>query len=313
MAATGVAALPGYKVCLFAEATTTANHPDDVKLVGDKVWINWQNSSAKDCTTTKPSIISEYTTSGKLLKSWTVIGHADGMGWDPSTNVMWATTCEDGSPRLYTINPSSSTPTQYTLPKTSWGGGLDDLTFVHGSAFISASNPTLNSAGKNTNPALVKVTLSGNSAKFTPVLMGNAKATTLNPPVSTVTLNLTDPDSQTTDPQGDLVLLSQADQELMFIHNPGSSSQTVKVLSIGTAIDDTVWPTSTNGCLLVADNNSGVFSACSNVWVAGQPLESSPNDASVISFVGTLNLGSGQITPIIVGIPNAHGMAFIPK
>jgi hypothetical protein len=313
MSAPGVAALPGYQVCLFVAATTTANHPDDLVVNGNKVWIQWQNGTAKDCSTTKTATISEYTTSGQLLKSWSVIGHADGLRWNPSTNVMWVTSCEDGSPRLYTINPSSSTPTEYTLPKTSWGGGLDDLTFFNGSAFVSASNPTLNSAGNNTNPALVKVTLHGTSATFTPALMGNAKATTLNPPVSTVTLNLTDADSQTIDPQGDLVLMSQADDDLLFIHKPGTASQTVKVLSVGTQVDQTIWPTSPKGCLLVADNASGVFSACSSVWVPTQPVTSSPNDATVISFVGTLSLSSGQITPIIVGIPNSHGMAFLPK
>jgi len=160
---------------------------------------------------------------------------------------------------------------------------------------------------------VVKITLSGNSATFTPALMGETKATTLNPPISTVSLTLTDPDSQTVDPQGDLVLMSQGDGNLLFIHNPGTSSQTVKVLSVGTQVDDTIWPTSANGCLLVADNASGVFSVCSSVWVPAQPVSSSPNDAGVISFVGTLSLGSGQITPIIVGIPNAHGMAFLPR
>lgn len=311
--ASNVAAPPGYTVCLFVGATTAANHPDDVRIVGDKVWIAWQNSSAKDGSTTKPSTVSEYTTGGKLLKSWSVIGHADGMRMDSSTGQMWVTTDEDANPRLYLISPSSSTPTQIKLPKTSWGGGLDDITFFNGSAFISASNPTLNSAGKNTAPALVKVTVSGTTATFTPALMGDAKATTLNPPVSPVTLNLTDADSQTTDPQGDLVLMSQADDALLFIHNPGTASQTVKLLSVGTSVDDTIWPTSSNGCLLVADNNSGVFSVCSSIWVTGAPITDSPNDASVISFVGTLSMGSGQITPIITGILNPHGMAFLPR
>lgn len=311
--APAVAAPPGYQVCMFASATTNANHPDDIRVVGDKVWIGWQNGSAKDGSTTKPSTISEYTASGKLLKSWNVIGHADGMRMDPATGQMWVTTDEDASARLYTINPSSSTPTLYRVPKTSWGGGLDDITFVNGSAFISASNPTLNGAGKNVNPALVEVTLSGNTAKLTPALMGNAKASTLIPPVSTTTLNLTDADSQTVDPQGDLVLLSQADGELMFVHNPGTPSQKVRVLSVGTQIDDTIWPTSAKGCVLVADNNSGVFSICSSSWVPGAPITDSPNDATVISFVGTLDLSSGQITPLITGIGNPHGMAFLPR
>jgi hypothetical protein len=313
MQASGVAALPGYQVCLFIGSTTAANHPDDVRVVGDKVWIQWQNSTAKDCSTTKPSVIAEYTTSGQLLKSWSVIGHADGMRWNSATNTMWVTSCEDGSPRFYTIDPNASSATQYKVPAASWGGGLDDLTFINGSAYVSASNPSLNSAGINTHPALEKITLSGNAVQFTPVLMGNAKAQTLNPPVSTVTLNLTDADSQTTDPQGDLVMMSQADDDLLFIHNVGTAAQTVQVLSVGTQVDQTVWPTSTKGCLLIADNNSGVFSACSSVWVPSQPLTSSPNDAGVISFVGTLSLSTGQITPIIVGIPNSHGMDFLPK
>src|SRR5579859_3978471 len=63
-----VTAMPGYKVCLFAGATTNANHPDEGRVVGDKVWIAWQNFSSKDGATTKPSTVSEYTTSGKLLK-----------------------------------------------------------------------------------------------------------------------------------------------------------------------------------------------------------------------------------------------------
>lgn len=310
---TNVVALPGYKVCLFAAATTSMNHPDDVRVVGSTVWIAWQNSSAKDGSTTKPSTVAEYTTSGKLLKAWSVIGHADGMRLDPMTHMMWVTTDEDAKPRLYVINPSSSTPTQYTVPATSWGGGLDDIEFVNGSAYISASNPTLSKAGKNPAPAIVKVTLSGTSAALHPALPGEAKATTLIPPVTTTTLTLTDPDSMSADPQGDLVFMSQGDSDLLFIHGIGTPSRTVKVLSVGTQIDDTIWPTSANGCLLAADNASGVFSICSNAWVPGTPISSSPNDATVINFIGTLSLSTGQVTPIVVGMGNPHGMAFLPK
>jgi hypothetical protein len=308
-----VAALPGFQVCLFAAATTTSNHPDDIQVIGGKVWIGWQNSSAKDGSTTKTSTISEYTTSGKLLKSWSVIGHADGLRLDPATNMIWVTANEDAKPRLYLINPASSTTTTITVPQPANGGGLDDLRFVNGAAYVSASNPALNSAGKNVFPALYKVTVSGTTARLTPALMANAKATTTSPPISAVTLNLTDPDSQAVDPQGDLVLNSQGDQELIFIHNVGTASQKVSVLPVGTQVDDTVWPTSPKGCLLVADNASGVYSVCSNIWVPGTPVVDAANDSTVISFVGNLSLSSGQITPVIVGMSNPHGMAFIPK
>jgi hypothetical protein len=317
-----VVALPGIQMCLLIPATTKANHPDSVVYAGGHIWIGWQNITAKDGTDNKSSAVGEYTTTGQLVKLWTVGGgtapgtgcHTDGMRMDPTTNTLWVMCNEDGSPRLYTINPSSSTPTQITLPKTPHGGGFDDIQFVNGKAFIDASNPTLNSAGANVFPALYTVTLSGTTATLTPVLKGGATVTTLNPPVTSTTAPLTDPDSMMIDPQtGDLVLDSQADMQLLFIHNPGTAGQTVKALAVGTPVDDTVWPTSTNGCMIIADNASGVYSACSTLWVPGTPLTAAPNDSTIISFVGTVSLGSGLITPIIIGMNNPHGMAFIAK
>ncbi len=320
--ASNVAALPGIQVCLLISATTNANHPDSVVYAGGHIWIGWQNITAKDGTDNKHSTIAEYATAGKLVKSWTVGGgtasgtgcHTDGMRMDPATNTLWVMCNEDGSPRLFTINPSSTTATQITLPKTPHGGGFDDIQFVNGTAFIDASNPTLNSAGANVYPALYTVTLAGTTAKLTPVLNGGATVTTLNPPIGKTTAPLTDPDSMMIDPQtGDLVLDSQGDMQLLFIHNPGTAGQTVKELSVGTPVDDTVWPTSANGCFIIADNASGVYSACSSFWVTSTPLTGAPNDSTIISFVGTLSLGTGLITPIIVGMNNPHGMAFIPK
>ena len=318
--ASTVATLPGHQVCLLIGATSKANHPDSVVYAGGKVWIGWQNITAKDGADNKSSTIGDYTTGGTLVKSWTVGGptagtgcHTDGMRMNPTTNVLWVMCNEDGSPRLFTIDPAGSTATEITLPKTPHGGGFDDIQFLNGLAFIDASNPTLNSAGVNVFPALYKVTLNGTTASLTPVLKGGAKGTTLNPPVTSIPLPLTDPDSMMIDPQGDLVLDSQGDMQLLFIHNPGTASQSVKVLGVGTPVDDTVWPTSSNGCMIIADNASGVYSVCSNLWVTGTPLTAAPNDSTIISFVGTVSLGSGQITPFIVGMNNPHGMAFIPR
>jgi hypothetical protein len=318
-----VVALSGYQVCLFVGATSAANHPDSVVYDGTHLWIGWQNITAKDGTDNKHSTVGEYTTSGTLVKSWTIGGgtasgtgcHTDGMRWNPTTHTMWVMCNEDGHPRLFVINPSSSTPTQYSLPNpTPWGGGFDDIQFVNGVAYSDASNPTLNGAGKNNNPAaLYKLTLSGTKVNLTPVISGQPTATTLNPPVTSAKLNLTDPDSMMIDPQGDLVLDSQGDMELLFIHGLGTPSQTIHYLSVGTPVDDTVWPTASKGCMIIADNASGVYSVCSSLWVTSAPLTSAPNDSTIISFVGTLNLGSGLITPVIIGMNNPHGMAFIPN
>jgi hypothetical protein len=318
--AVGVASLPGFNVCLLIPATSKANHPDSVTYAGGKIWIGWQNITAKDGLDSKSSTVGEYTTSGKLVKSWTIGGptagtgcHTDGMRMDPTSHLIWVMCNEDGNPRLYTIDPSSSTATQITLPKTPHGGGFDDIQFLNGMAFIDASNPTLNSAGVNVFPALYTITISGTTASLTSVLKGNATGTTLNPPVKSITMPLTDPDSMMIDPQGDLVLDSQADMQLLIIHNAGQAGQSVKVLPVGTPVDDTVWPTASKGCMIIADNASGVFSVCSDLWVTSTPLTAAPNDSTIISFVGTVSLGSGLITPIIVGMNNPHGMAFLPQ
>jgi hypothetical protein len=311
-----VTALPGFTVCLFAAATTTASHPDSIIYSAGRVFVGWQNITAKDGSDTKTSTIGEYTTTGKLVASWSVGGHNDGMRMDPSTKLLWAMSDEDGKPRLFTIDPAkqgSSAVTEYTMPPTPHGGGFDDIQFVNGLALADASNPTLNSAGNNVFPALYKVRLAGTKAVLTKVLMGNAKATTIKTPVTTVTLNLTDPDSMMIDPQGDLVLDDQGDAQILFIKNVATPQQQVSVLSVGTQVDDSAFPTSSKGCLLVSDNNAGVYSVCSSVWVPGSPYSSAPNDSGVIGFVGTLSLSSGIITPIVVGLANPHGMAFIPQ
>lgn len=312
----GVVGLQGFQVCLFVAATTTANHPDSLVVSGSDVFVGYQNITAKDGTDTKTSTISEFTTAGKLLRSWSIRGHNDGLRMNPTTHLLWAMCDEDGNARLFIINPTvsgTSAIKEYTLQKTPHGGGFDDIQFVNGLALIDASNPTLNKAGQNIYPALYTVQLSGTKANLTPVLMADTKATTIQTPVSTVRLNLTDPDSMMIDPQGNLVLDSQGDSEMLFIQHVATPQQKVSVLTVGTQVDDTVFPTTTKGCVLVADNNSGVYSICSDVWVPGTPYTAAPNDSGVIGFVGTINMSSGAITPIVVGIANPHGMAFVPR
>jgi hypothetical protein len=57
-----------------------------------------------------------------------------------------------------------------------------------------------------------------------PLLMGNAAAVDVLTGAN-VTLNLQDPDSMTLDPLGNIVLDSQADQELIYVTHPGEPNQ----------------------------------------------------------------------------------------
>jgi hypothetical protein len=312
-----VVAVPGYHVSLFTSASwskTKISNPDSVVVDGGHVFIDYQNVTAKDGSDGKSSTVVEYNMHGRELKRWDVPGHSDGMRINPSTHVLWTTSNEDGNPTFATIDPKAGVVTKYTPPAAPHGGGYDDVYFLNGKAFISASNPTLDSSGNNVFPAVDLITLNSNlTISLTPILMGNANATD-SLTKKTVTLNLTDPDSLSTDGKGALVLVSQADSELITITDPGGSKQAASVLAVGTQLDDTVYPSGA-GRLLVADGVSGntFWISKDTAFAAGSIYTQSPNDSGVDNFVATIDPKTGFITPFAVGFTKATGMIFVPK
>jgi hypothetical protein len=306
----GLAVLPGYQVSLFARQTTAFNNPDSLVVDNGFVYIDYQNTTAKDCTDKNSSTVVQYDMQGKMLKTFTVPGHSDGMRADPSTHLLWVSSCEDGNPKFVTIDSSSGTITPYTFPPTVHGGGYDDLCFLNGMVFIAASNPNLNSAGMNVFPAIYKITLGNGKVNVTPVLMGNATATDLLANAKT-TLNEVDPDSMTVDTKGELVLVDQAGSELVFLKNPGTPRQTVTRLPVGDQLDDTVWVPSSPGRLLVTDGVIG-----NTYWITADPgtvYTQAPDDSGVVGFVGVINMTTGFVTPVVVGFAHPTGMIFVPN
>jgi sugar lactone lactonase YvrE len=306
----GLGTLPNYQVSLFAKQTTAYTSPDSLVVDGGFVYIDYQNTTAKDCTDKNTSTIVQYDMKGKEQKTFTVPGHSDGMRADPSTHLLWVTSCEDGNSKFVTIDASKGTVTPYAFPKAPHGGGYDDLCFVNGMAFIAASNPTVNSAGANVFPAIDKITLSNGKVDLTPVLTGNATATDLLTNTKT-TLNEVDPDSMTVDTNGNLVLVNQAGSELVFLKNPGTHQQTVTRMPVGDQLDDTVWTPSTPGRLLVSDGNTG-----RTYWITAFPgtvYTQAPSDSGVVGFVGVVNMKTGFVTPVVIGFLQATGMIFVPN
>ena len=310
----GLGALPGYQVSLFASGTSSYNNPDAVVVDNGHVFIDYQNTTAKDCTDNNSSTIVEYSMDGKVVNKFTMPGHSDGMRADPSTHLLWVTSCEDGNPKMATIDPTGGTVTPYTFPKTPHGGGYDDLFFLNGMTFIAASNPNLDKNGNNVFPALDKITLSGGKAVLTPVLMGNTTAADLSNNNAKVTLNEVDPDSLSVDTKGDLVLVNQAGSELVFLSNPGTPQQKVSRLPVGTQLDDTVWATSTQGRLLVVDGGTNnIYWVSVPHFVPGAIYTEAPNDSGVVDFVGVVDPATGLVTPVIIGFSQATGMLFVPN
>jgi hypothetical protein len=306
--------LPGLKISVFAHfAAGSAKYinPDSIAIDGSTVIIGFQNVTAKDCSDGKTSTIVQYTMTGQVVKQYTVPGHNDGLRVDPSTHLLWATSCEDGNPALNVIDPSSGTITPYTFPPAPHGGGYDDVWFLNGSAFIAASNPTLDASGNNVFPAVDKITLSGSSAVLTPILMGNATATDTIAGTPT-TLNENDPDSFSVDSTGQLVLIDQGASEIVFVKNPGTPQQKVSRTPVGNQLDDTVWTTAGHGRLLITDGTDNTI-----YWVhvnsaAGTIYTEAPNDSGVPGFIGTVDLTTGFIHPVMIGFGHPTGMAYVP-
>lgn len=311
----GLAALPGYQISLFASSTSKYNNPDSVVVDNGHVFIDYQNTTAKDCTDKNSSTVVEYTMDGKVVTTFTIPGHSDGMRADPTTHLIWTTSCEDGNSKMATIDPASGTVTPYTFDTSPHGGGYDDLAFLNGMTFIAASAPTLDSSGNNVFPAVDQITLSNGKAVLKPILMGNATATDkTTSPASQVTLNLTDPDSMTVDNKGNLVLVSQADSELIVISNPGAAQQSVSRIPAGTQLDDTVWATSTQGRLLVTDAVVGnTYWIQPTHFVPGTIYTQLPSDSGVGGAVGVLDPATSFITPIAIGFGSPSGMIFVPN
>jgi hypothetical protein len=305
-------ALDGYSVNVWAKGTADFTNPDSIESDRGHIWVGYQNVTSKTGDDGKFSTVVEYDSDGRLLRTFAVPGHCDGLRIDPVTHTVWASSNEDGNPGLVSIAQPSGKITTYSFDPTAHGGGFDDMAFLNGKMFIAASNPNLDSNGVNVFPAVDEVTFNGTKVVLTPVLMGNASAIdSISGQV--VTLNEVDPDSMSIDASGKLVLVNQAGSELVFIANPGTASQSVSRTLVGTQLEDTVWIKSAlPGRLLVVDGNANTIYSVTTKFTPPTIYTETPDDSGVSSFVGTLNLATGIIKPVIIGFGKATGLIFVP-
>jgi phospholipase C len=320
--AQGLTIAQGYNASVFAAGPAGATQPDSITVDGLNVYVGYQNGAAKDGSSGS-STIAQFTmapatspnngTKGHwaVSQTWTLPGHIDGLKVDPNTHRIWALENEDANPRLFVIDPVNNTVTEYSIASVNHGGGFDDIAFSGGNVYLTASNPT--NTTPNTDPAVVQVTLSGTTAMTTPILNGNAMATDVTTGKQ-VTLNLTDPDSMTTAPNGDLILTSQADNELVDIHNPGTAGQTVQLLPLSDAnknpvsVDDTLLNPGAVGEMLLTDQKTGIIY---QVTVPAGSSFQAFSAAQDLGQLGTTDFATGLFTPVISGLGSPRGLAFL--
>lgn len=310
---------------VFAQGTNVTYGPDDIALLGNHIYVAYQNGVGSkgeaSKTGNKSSTMMEYDMSGHVTNHWTFVGKCDGFTTDAANHRIIATVNEDGNSSMYVINLDAAKGHQvrhvlFNENPTSWGGGTDSVVVVNGHDYVSASAPSANAKGLFTHAGLVDASIHGSKATFKPVLMDNAFATDITTG-KPVTLNLSDADTNTVVPSnggkyaGDIVLDSQGDSELIFIHHPGAS-QTVSELTLGTQIDGIAWATSSTGTLYVTDGSNNMVYAIHGKFSPGTVFVSCPNDSGVAGFVGTLDLTSGTITPMAIGFNSPKGLLFVP-
>jgi hypothetical protein len=307
-----VAAAP-YVFSVFAKAPKGLSAPDSIAVVGGHVFVGYGDGHKPDGSDGLSSQVVEFSPTGSVVHIYTVPGHNDGLKVDPSTGLLWALQNEDAKPNLVVINPVTGKTKSYKFGPTLHGGGYDDIVFLNGKVYISASNPAKN---PNTGPAIVAATLGIGTVSVKPILSGSAEAIDLLTDKATK-LNLQDPDSMTVNPSGDIVLDSQADQELVIVSAVGKANQTVLRLPLSYKtktgatpgeVDDTAFVTSTKGLLLFADKKlNTVYAVKRHAFSPGTAFSSADNGP----FVGSLDLTSGVITPIVTGLGNPGGLVFV--
>src|SRR5579862_4740427 len=306
----------GTTIAVFAQGPVGSKGPDSIIQMGESVFVAYQDGLNPDGTI-PPAVavqgvnqIVQYDLQGNVLKTYPVPGHNDGL-MAFNNHVLWAMSNEDSNPTLTTIDLTTGVIKSY-LPSVAptHGGGYDDMVMISGTVYVSCSNPANN---PNTMQAIATLTLNVDGIHFdvAPVLLGTALATNIvagGPPAA---LNLQDPDSEAIDPTGNLVLDDQGDSQLVIVHNPGPT-QTVSVLPINLygnpwPVDDTRFVPAAKSFMLVCDTPSNtIYRVDSTAFTPTAAF--SAGQGTILG----LNMTTGNLTPLIVGLNNPHGMVFVP-
>jgi hypothetical protein len=312
--------------------------PDDIAALGRNVFVTFQNGVGPQGEASKSgnldSTIVEFTPSGKEVRQWDLRGKCDGLTANPAAaGKIIATVNEDLKSSLYTIDADRGGQVQhYTYNKPlPHHGGTDAISVYRGQLYIAASAPgTTGAAAPNpAYPAVYVVTLKPRThvAAVQPLFYDEARATVANGAGAgkTVKLGLTDPDSSAVVPfsaprfRGDFVLDSQGDQQQIYVAHAGAQNQSLSVLNLSQAVDDTVWAASRDGRLYVTDSKADTLNVVTGPFRPGTAFVSvTPCNANnapstcpappkfPANYLGVLNMSTGQLTPVTLHGPTVH-------
>jgi hypothetical protein len=120
----------------------------------------------------------------------------------------------------------------------------------------------------------------------------------------------------TANSSGELVMTSQADDEIVIVKHPGKSNQSVRLLPLTDAakssvsVDDTLSRRGAANNVLMTDLSAGIIYVVSGPRLkAGLPLSAAPD----IGQLGTMDFNTGVFSPIITGLGSPRGLAALAK
>ncbi len=295
---------------VFATGTPISSTSPDSVVFGDgSLWVSYQNG-ADSAGASGSSTIARYNLNGSIVNTWTIAGNVDGLRIDPG-GLVWALQNNDGNSASTVINPLTNATTPYTYGNTYTNvanRGFDDVEFLNGIAYLSETNPV-----SGTDPVIVQLTTALSSPlQIAGILNSTFTGTDLATGLQAST-TITDSDSLILDPAGDLVLTGEADQEIVFVQNPGAVNQTENFVPLlatnGQTIsglpDDTVFPTAPDGTFYVSDTGANTVYA-----LAASGLTPGSVYIDVGDEFGELDTSTGIVTPLFTGV-SPHGVIFV--
>jgi hypothetical protein len=365
-----------FAISLFASAPSGDSSPDDIVRLGDEVFVGYQNgvgpNGEPNASGGTASTIVEYNPDGSVANQWSVTGKVDGLGSDPDRHRVIATVNEDSNSSLVTITPwappadqlvvyhysPSPSPASGSGPLLT-GGGTDAVTVTpNGTILIAASNPQTLGASPQTivggavtatfravlTPPVAPATTG--VAALSPTFLDDSQASLAPAGTSSVTLALSDPDSNAYVPDSSplyanqFLQVSQGDHQLIFASDIGSPAapydatdltvlnlqEQVGATTTSAGVDDVRWVDGHGGTFYVVDDSggpggNGAIYAITGPFSPGEVLAAvsetgAPNSSAVVAdgqTVDTLNLATGILTPFATGFVKASGEVWVPR
>jgi sugar lactone lactonase YvrE len=302
------------RITTFATGTAVnATGPDSITLSRNSLWVSYTNG-ADSTGLSGSSTIVQYKLNGEVRQTYSIKGSVDGLKVDPRTGLVWALQNQDGNSTLSLINPKAHTvsgPIPYAV--TSATQGYDDVVFRGDEVFLSYTNPLA-----PTDPTIQLLQNGSDPLVVTPVLTMGATGTNLATGQPNQPTTDTDPDSLKLTPDGDLMLSSGADGQLIFVEKPGRSDQSVSFLqlldpSTGLALsglDDAVFATARRGTFYLADTSNNQIL---KIDVDHVPVGSLYASVGSLKELAVVDLHTGVTSPLVSNLNGPHGLEFVPQ